>query len=159
MSEENESKNLPVEHESAFPEIHHPKKRAFLTALVETGGNITRATELAEIDRSTPYSQPWLEDEEFQEALSRAKLMAADHLEAEAVRRAYEGVKEPVGFYQGAPSAYVQKYSDTLLIFLLKGLKPEKYVDRIEHSGEGGGPIPVAMQIQLVKPDAEHADD
>lgn len=45
--------------------------------------------------------------------------------------------------------AYLQevetRYSDTLLIFLLKGARPEKYKDRQshEHTGSGGGPIAI----------------
>ena len=63
-------------------------------------------------------------------------------LEREARRRAVEGVEEPVGFYKGEPSAYVRKYSDTLLIFLMKGARPDKYRDRwdprvIEMTPEG----------------------
>jgi hypothetical protein len=39
-------------------------------------------------------------------------------------------------FYQGIQTATVRKYSDTLLIFLLKGRKPERYRERVEHSGK-----------------------
>lgn len=120
---------------SPFDEIEHPKKRAYLAALVQTGGNVTRACEVAEISRGTPYSEPWTGDEAFQKALVLARAMAADHLEAEAIRRAYEGVEEPVGFHKGRPGAYVRKYSDTLMIFLLNGAKPDRYVRRVEHSG------------------------
>ena len=34
-------------------------------------------------------------------------------------------------------------YSDTLLIFLLKGLRPQKYRERYEHTGANGGPIAI----------------
>lgn len=142
-------------HPSPFRRIKHRKKRAFLTALVETAGNITRACELVGIAQCTPYSKPWLEDEEFQGALKRAKTLAADALEAEAVRRAHDGVREPVGFYRGAPSEYVQKYSDTLLIFLLKGLKPQKYADRIEHAGE----IDTGADVHVYLPDNRRDGD
>ena len=53
--------------------------------------------------------------------------------EDEAVRRAHDGVDEPV-FYQGKACGVVRKYSDTLLIFLLKGRRPEKYRDRPSHA-------------------------
>ncbi len=36
---------------------------------------------------------------------------------------------EPV-FYKGKAIAAVRKFSDTLLIFMLKGAKPEKYRDK-----------------------------
>jgi hypothetical protein len=39
-------------------------------------------------------------------------------------------------FYQGQMCATVRKYSDTLLIFLLKGRKPERYREQVEHSGQ-----------------------
>lgn len=133
-----------AEPSEAFHEIRHPKKRAYLAALVEAGGNISRACIAAEIDRSTPYSDPWKEDAAFQAALRRAEAMAADHLEAEAIRRAYEGVEEPVGWHKGEPGGMVRRYSDTLLIFLLNGSKPKKYVTRTEISGPDGGPIEVS---------------
>ena len=39
----------------------------------------------------------------------------------------------------------VREYSDTLLIFLLKGIMPNKYRDRVqtEHVGFGGSPLTV----------------
>ena len=37
-----------------------------------------------------------------------------------------------------------RKKSDTLLIFLLKNLKPDQYKDRWEHTGPAGGPIRVS---------------
>jgi hypothetical protein len=91
-------------------------------------------------------------------------------MEAEADRRAMEGTVEPV-FYQGQPAGFwydaesnvvpagnalavrfeqhgVRKFSDSLLMFRLKALKPEKYRERVDKqvSGPGGGPVPVQMQ-------------
>lgn len=40
-----------------------------------------------------------------------------------------------MGWHKGQPGGYVREYSDVLLIFLLKGLKPEKYRDRLELKG------------------------
>jgi hypothetical protein len=55
----------------------------------------------------------------------------ADHLEAEAVRRAFRGIRRPV--YQGGLLAgHVTEYSDPLLIFLLKALRPERFRERTE---------------------------
>ncbi len=56
--------------------------------------------------------------------------MAADVLEAEAHRRAVEGVEEPVGWYKGVAGGTVRRYSDVLLIFTLKGLLPDIYRER-----------------------------
>lgn len=68
----------------------------------------------------------------------------SDILEAEAWRRAVEGVEEPV--YQGGKEVgRIQRYSDTLMVLLLKGHKPQKFRERIssEVSGPNGGPIPI----------------
>ena len=111
--------------------IRHPKKRAFLVAYSE-GGNITQAARAASIDRTTYYV--WLErDEEFAICAKHAWLDAGDVLEQEAYRRAVTGVDKPV-FYAGEQVATIKEYSDVLLIFLLKGAKPEKYRERIDVS-------------------------
>jgi hypothetical protein len=87
------------------------KKGAFLAAYSRLG-SITAAAEAAKIDRSTHYD--WLKtDEAYKKASAEAVLQAADALEDEAARRAFAG-------------------SDVLLIFLLKGLKPEKFRERSE---------------------------
>ncbi len=121
---------------SPFSSIQHPKRRAYLTALVESGGNVTQACQIAQIDRSTPYTQQWRDNEEFQAALAVAKRMGADRLESEAILRAFEGIERAVGWYRGKAGGVVREYSDTLLIFLLKGAFPEKYADRQELKGQ-----------------------
>ena len=102
--------------------------------MAETG-NKTQAAKLAEIERTTPYSPQWRKDEAFQEALHQAEEAAADLIESEAYRRAVEGVEESVGWYKGVAGGVIRRYSDVLLIFLLKGLRPEKYKDRMELRG------------------------
>jgi hypothetical protein len=52
-------------------------------------------------------------------------------LEPEAIRRATEGVERTV-YHDGQAVGVERHYSDTLLIFLLKGWKPDKYKDRRE---------------------------
>lgn len=115
-----------------------PEKRAaFLQALSETC-NVKRSCELANVPRRTVYN--WrAEDPAFADQFDEAKSMGGDALEDEAVRRASEGIDEQV-FYQGECVGTVKRYSDTLLIFLLKGAKPELYKDRVaaEVSGPGG---------------------
>ena len=109
------------------------KKKAFLAAFRETG-NVRLACEAAEVGRSSHYR--WLDqDREYREAFDLAKEDAADILEAEAKRRAVVGVEEPAGWYKGEPGGVVRKYFDTLLIFLLKGLRPEVYRERMEVRG------------------------
>ncbi len=110
-----------------------PERLAFLTAFSETG-NVRLACEVAKVGRSSHYR--WLqEDPEYREAFDLAKECAADLIEAEAYRRAVTGWDEPAGWYKGKPGGMVRKYSDVLLIFLLKGLRPEKYRERTELRG------------------------
>ena len=78
--------------ERAFHYIDHPKKRAFLTAYALLG-NKRRAAQAADVERTIIYSPQWRNDEEFQEALEDARIMAADVLEDEAHRRAMEGTR------------------------------------------------------------------
>ena len=119
--------------------IRTPKTRAdFLEALKETC-NVSKACELSGLARRSAYD--WREeDPEFARDWQKALDIAADGLEEEAVRRARDGTQKPV--YQGGQLVgYVQEYSDTLLIFLLKGAKPKKYSEKLQHTGEDNGPI------------------
>ncbi len=128
--------------------IRHPKKRAFLAAFAECG-NISEAAKIAEINRMSHYH--WLEtDERYAVVFDQATEIACDHLEAEARRRAVEGVNEPV-FYHGEVCGTVRKYSDTLLIFLLKGARPDKFRDNatIRHTGPNGGAIQIEGDYEL----------
>ncbi len=119
--------------ESPFPKIAHPYKRAFLAAFRETG-NVCLACKAANVGRSSHYR--WLEkDSEYRAAFDQAKEDATDVLEAEAFRRAVEGVEEPTGWYKGKPGGTVRKYSDVLLIFLLKSLMPDRYRERVDVRG------------------------
>lgn len=94
-----------------------------------------RACEVAKVGRSSHYR--WLtENPDYREAFDVAKREAADRLEAEAYRRAVEGVEKPVGWYKGQPGGYVGEYSDKLLVVLLKAAAPEKYADRQEVKGQ-----------------------
>jgi hypothetical protein len=112
--------------------FRHEKKAVFLAAFRENG-NIKMSANIAEIDRTAVYK--WLEhDPEFLTAFGLAKKDAVESLEAEAHRRATEGVrKEKPIFYEGREVGMVieTEYSDTLLIFLLKGAAPEKYRENI----------------------------
>ena len=105
-------------------------QRAFL-AVYGKMGVIKRACKLAGVGRSSHYE--WMEaNPKYRRAFEEAQEDAADNLEAEVYRRAVKGVKKPIGWYKGVPGGMVRRYSDTLLIFLLKGARPEKYRDRYD---------------------------
>ena len=136
----------------ATPERRWPHTwcAAFLDALASVGV-VGYAADAAGIHRTVAYKFRW-ENKEFDEAWQAALDQASDMLIREARRRAHDGVAEPV-IHQGKPSGVwvddagrvvaaetagatlvpftVRKYSDTLLIFLIKGQRPE-YKDRHE---------------------------
>jgi len=113
----------------------HPKKAAMLAAYAKCGV-VARACKFADVGRTTHYE--WLNDDaEYRAAFSEAHKTAIEYLESVAHRRATKGWLEPV-FHKGAVCGHVRRFSDTLLIFMLKGAAPDKYRDRMEtkHSGQ-----------------------
>jgi hypothetical protein len=129
------------------------KSAEFLEALSQTC-NITRSCEICGLPRRTVYD--WrAADPEFAKAWEDALDKGADVLEDEAKRRAHDGVEEPV-YYGGKQVGTVRKYSDVLLIFLLKGARPKKYGDRsvriaAPDGEDGGGPIVFQVKSILEK--------
>lgn len=118
-----------------------PKKRrnwkpVFLKELARTG-NVSQAAHKAKIVRVYAYEAREA-DPVFAVEWDAALEVAIDALELEARRRAVQGVTEPVGWYQGKAGGKVQRYSDTLLIFLLKAHRPEKFRDSVELEHKGG---------------------
>jgi hypothetical protein len=110
-------------------------------------GVLTQAAMAAKIDISTHYK--WLQDPEYAEAFRKAQDAAVDMLVTEARRRALEGEEEPV-IYQGGlcyeqlpnrkkKQIVLRRRSDVLLMFLIKGARPEIYRDtwkgELRHSG------------------------
>jgi hypothetical protein len=110
------------------------KKQIFLDALGRCG-NVVDSCVAAKLPRCTVYA--WRDsDPAFATAWEDALEIGIDALEAEAIRRAHDGWLEPI--YQGGKKVGdVRKYSDNLLITMLKGLRPEKYKDKIEHDVGG----------------------
>jgi hypothetical protein len=118
----------PVVRDPELLERLNLNQLAFLHAYVATGGNVSRAADFAGISRKTHYW--WIEHHEhYVDALRDAHGSMCDRLEAEADRRAVDGVLEPV-FYKGVEVGTVRKYSDRLLITRLRAEMPEKYADR-----------------------------
>ena len=129
-------------------------KPTFLDAL-RTTANVSRSATEAGVSRQAAYKERDNSDT-FREAWEDAIEEGLDYLEEEARRRAYEGTQKPV-FYQGEECGYVREFSDTLMIFLLKGRRSEVYGDKLkqEVTGSGGGPIEV---IEVVGGKASGSD-
>lgn len=103
-------------------------KQKFLDHLAKTGV-VAEALVAAGI-KSRPTIQRWrAEDPQFSEAYDDAMATAADSLEAEARRRAVEGVVT-TKFNKNGDAFDEVKYSDTLLLALLKAKKPDEFADR-----------------------------
>lgn len=93
-------------------------------------GTITHAAEAAKVDRQRHYG--WMDTDPAYPALfAEAGIKAKEAMVREARRRAIEGTVKPV--YQGGKLVgTIQEYSDTLLIFLMKGAMPETYRERVD---------------------------
>lgn len=115
-----------------------PWREAFLAQLSQNA-NVLLSCKTAKVSRAYVY-ETRNSDAEFAKLWDAAVDEAIDVLEEEAWRRAVKGVTEPVfgslGHGQGTGEVgQVQKYSDVLLIFLMKAGRPQKYRERVEHSG------------------------
>lgn len=109
------------------------KQSAFLKAFT-LSGSITKAADDAKVERGMHYR--WLRDPKYLAQFKAARRTAIQGWEDEAVRRANEGVLEPV-FYKGKACGAVRRYSDGLLMFLLRGAKPQKYRERVDAQVHG----------------------
>lgn len=104
--------------------------------------------------RTTFYD--WLKtDVAFKASFEEIKRVYIERMEREADRRAIEGVNKPV-FYKGklvtdkdGNPVTIKEYSDTLLIFRLKALAPEKYREKssIELTGRNENPIESVVRV------------
>ena len=116
-----------------FP-ITGRRSRRFLEALAETG-NVTAAAAAAGISRGGAYDHRQIDDA-FARAWAEAEEIAADRLETEAWRRAVDGVSEPVISMgklvrdEKDQPVTIQRYSDNLLLALLRARRPERFRDR-----------------------------
>ncbi len=125
------------------------RRERFVKALAATG-NVTAAVALAGTSRTRVYARR-MADPAFAAAWDDAEESAADELEAEARRRAVEGIEQPIiSMGKLATDAdgnvvMVKRYSDALLVLLLKAHRPDKFRERgsVEISGPGEKPIQV----------------
>jgi hypothetical protein len=104
-----------------FAKTSHIKKRAFIAAFSRCG-SLSKAAQRAKIDRRTHYN--WLRDDPwYKQAFRQAIQEAGDALEDKLNDLAHEG-------------------NVTAAIFLLKGLRPERYRDshylKFEWDGDPG---------------------
>lgn len=110
-----------------------PWRQVYL-GLLEHCPNVTVASRMAGVTREA-VRLVRNQDAEFAAAEKQAMATGADLVEASAFKSAVYGDLEPV-FHQGVCVGHVVKYSDAMRALLLKGLKPDTYREKIEHTGE-----------------------
>lgn len=105
------------------------RKREWLDAF-ERMGTVVHACKETETARSTVYN--WRQhDEAFALEWADVEEVTTERMEREAYRRAVEGVRRDV-LYQGTKVGEEQHYSDTLMIFMLKARRPDKYRENVK---------------------------
>ena len=110
-------------------------QRRFLTAF-RFSGTLAKAGRESGVARQTHYT--WVGDPDYDAAFANATADSVDYLEDVARKRATEGWDEPI-FHKGDQVGVRKKYSDGLLMFLLRGERPAKYAEhRVTESHVSG---------------------
>ncbi len=127
------------------PDWQRSKKLVRFIAQLKQHGNVCKACKGAAVSRAWVYDKRDA-DEEFAEAFAHAKAIGLEALKDEAHRRAFEGVLEPLT-YQGEVFDHVRKYSDVLLMFLIKQADPTyREHHQVDHTS-GGRPFMFQMVL------------
>jgi hypothetical protein len=123
-------------------------RRRFLQYFAVTG-NVSLACRHSNVPRRTVYR--WLaQNQRFRAIYNEALEIANDLLEEEARRRAVDGVLKPV-YYRGKKVGNIRKYSDPLLLWLLKMKRPELYGERPRQTSPSGSPsAPAVIHVSYV---------
>ena len=116
-------------------------------------GTVTHAAQAAGVVRRQHYE--WLKNPDYLTAFESAHEEACDTLEQEARRRATVGWDEPV-FHNGMECGLKRKFSDALLIFLMKGAMPAKYRENVVVQGGGTGGV---MTVRIVEDENWYANE
>ncbi len=142
-----------------FPtKLDEEQIQIFLDAL-ETGIGVNQACKKTVVSLPALYKRRH-KDEAFSERWTAAARIGykarLGMLEDEAMRRAYSGVREGI-YYKGRKVDEVRKYSDTLMIFLMKGLAPETYRDnvKLDQTIDIGGTLKQIMEKVHANPQSK----
>ena len=139
---------------NAREETEAARQKAFLIHFANSG-NVSNAAKATKICRRLPSKWRQEDPDGFGAEFDEAREAFCGELENEARRRAIDGINEPI-VYQGliatdkkGKPVTIKRYSDALLMFLMKGNMPLKYRDRtaVEHSGPDGKPMRFTFKI------------
>lgn len=138
-----------VQHKDSRAILAKKKRRVFLDVLARTGrvAEASRAVGFTDTSTLQAFRRG---DEEFAEDWDNALQSAAHVLEEEIWRRAHDGILEPI-YYKGKVAGYKSVYSDTLAMFILRGLKPGTYRDT-----QRGGDTTITFGIAVLPMTAQN---
>lgn len=121
------------------------QRQALFLKVLAASGVVQVACRKSGVARETHYK--WMRnDPSYPGRVVDAMDDAADILEEEAIRRAYEGVDKPI-YHNGKVVDIVKEYSDNLLMFTLKARRPEKFRERYETKITSDDNLQVAFYI------------
>ena len=127
---------------ACFYQIHHPKKREFILGYALTG-SFRLAAQRAGCEKTIHYH--WRDtDPAYAAAFEYAKDMAADVVQDEIMRRAM-GWEEQHLAADGTPYN-VCKYSDLLIIFRMKAMRPQEYRENSHVSVESTATVNITIE-------------
>lgn len=110
-------------HLKPYGKFNDEAKRKFLELCLEHGPHVSRHAYAVGVSPATEIRHR-KKDPEYAAAFEHMQEMWKARLEEEVIRRGRDGWDEPV-FYQGAQVGVVRKYSDTLLMALVKKYDPQ----------------------------------
>lgn len=122
--------------------VDQRKIDTFFAELARTD-HVGAALQASGLAHRTAYA--WKDsDPAFAQRWQEARESFADHLEAEATRRAVAGVEKGV-WHQGVRVGNEQQYSDSLLALMLKAKRKREYGDasKVELTGADGGALKI----------------
>jgi hypothetical protein len=136
------------------------RQRTIFIEVFSAAASVTLAAKAAGINRSHVYDLR-NSDDVFAARWEEAEQIAADRLESEAWRRAVEGTSEPlvsagklVRGDDGQPMT-ITRYSDNLLLALLRAHRPEKFRERTTHEHTGSFPLEQIVLLALERRNEE----
>lgn len=137
----------PADQRVPVPDGAWARSQKLCRFIVDLGqhGNVTRAIAAAKVNRAYVYDRR-VTDQDFADAWTAALKQGLEVLKDEAWRRAHEGVLEPKGI--AGRKVMVRKYSDTLLMFLIKQADPTFREHFDVNLGNAGG-RPFMFQMAL----------
>lgn len=146
-SEEHIAETARLSEESEFAAVFRTgldkSQVDFLEAFL-VHASIRKAAAELEIDRKRHYE--WMRSALYFRCFQEAQRQVSVALESEATRRAVDGVLEPIYDKEGKLKGHKRRFSDSLLLELLKANNPEKFKVP-EKKPNGGGRPPVVVYL------------